>query len=175
MALSRALARLLHLREIEEEQRKLALESAQIELHRLGTALAAAGERARRGRALVIASARSGQLDDRLAGLEETRASKRHAAALAPRIAVSEELVDDRREAFLEKRVERRQVETLIEESEARAAVVAERRGQQSLDGWYSARKHRAGVVAGRAAERAARQGSAAANPSSQESKTLRS
>jgi flagellar export protein FliJ len=175
MAFSRALARLLHLREIEEEQKRLALESAQIELHRLGTALAAAGERARRGRALVTASARSGQFEERLAGLEEMRTSQRHATALAPRIAASAERVDDRREEFLEKRVERRQVETLIEESEARAEAEAGRRGQQSLDGWFSARRHRAGVVAGRAAERAARQGSGAANRSSEESETRRS
>jgi flagellar biosynthesis chaperone FliJ len=173
MAVSRALARLLHLREIEEEQRRLALESAQMELHRLGMALAAASERERKGRALVTASARSGQFEERFAGLEETRASKRHAAALVPRIAASEERVGDRREAYLEKRVERRQVETLIAESEAQAEVEAGRRGQQSLDGWYSARKHREGVVAERTAGRAARLGSGAANRSSEESELL--
>jgi hypothetical protein len=40
--------------------------------------------------------------------------------------------------------VERRQAETLIAETEAREAIVAGRRGQQSLDDWYSSRLYRA-------------------------------
>lgn len=156
MAISRALSRLLQVRELEEEQRRLALESAQMELHRLETALAAAGERDRQGRALITASARSGDLFDRLAGLEESRASKRHGKALAPRILESEEVVELCREEFLEKRVERRQVETLIEESAAREAVEEGRRGQQSLDMWFGGRKHHTALTAERKAGRAA-------------------
>ena len=38
---------------------------------------------------------------------------------------------------FLAKRVERRQAETLIEETEAREAIEADRRNQQSIDDWY--------------------------------------
>jgi flagellar export protein FliJ len=154
MPISRSLSRLLRVREIEEEQRRLALESAQQELLRLETALAAAGERDRQGRALVTASARSGNLPDRLAGLEESRASKRHLKALSPRIAESEEVVEERREEFLEKRIERRQVETLIEESESREAVEEGRRGQQNLDAWFGGRKHHAALVAERIAAR---------------------
>ena len=86
MAASRALRRLLRIRDIEEEQSRLALESALSQLNRLEHALAATAERDRRGRRLVDASARTGELPDRLAGLEETRAAGRHAAALAPRI-----------------------------------------------------------------------------------------
>jgi flagellar export protein FliJ len=173
MAVSRALSRLLRVRELEEEQRRLALESAQMELHRLETALAAAGERDRQGRALITASAFNGNLPDRLAGLEESRASKRHAQALAPRIANSEEAVEDRREEFLEKRVERRQVETLIEESAAREAVEEGRRGQQSLDSWFGGRKHHDGLVAERKAERAAAPASSAAGKSSHRTKSF--
>ncbi len=156
MPVSRTLSRLLRVRELEEEQRRLALESAQLELLRLEAALAATGERDRQGRALVTASARSGNLPDRLAGLEESRASTRHLKALEPRIANSAEVVEERREDFLEKRIERRQVETLIEESEAREEVDAGRRGQQSLDAWFGGRKHHAELVAQRIAERAA-------------------
>ncbi len=57
MAVSRALRRLLRIRELEEEQSRLALESALGELNRLKHALTATAERDRRGRRLVEASA----------------------------------------------------------------------------------------------------------------------
>jgi hypothetical protein len=49
----------------------------------------------------------------------------------------------DRRQEFLSKRVERRQAETLIAETEAREAIVDGRRTQQSFDDWYSSRLYR--------------------------------
>jgi hypothetical protein len=145
MAVSRALRRLLRIRELEEEQSRLALESALGELHRLEHALAATVERERRGRSLIQASAQTGELTDRLAGFEETRSAKLHAAALGPKISGMGEEVTDRREEFLLKRVERRQAETLIQETEAREAIVDGRRGQQALDDWYSSNLYRAG------------------------------
>jgi len=48
-------------------------------------------------------------------------------------------------EEFLEQRVERRQAETLIEETEARDEVVTARRSQQALDDWHRAHLHSAG------------------------------
>ncbi len=149
MAVSRALRRLLRIRDLEEEQSRLALESGLGELHRLEDALAAAVERDRRGRRLVEASARTGQLPDRLAGLEETRSAGRHAAALGPKIVSMGETVAELREEFLWKRVERRQAEALIQETEAREAVEADRRGQQALDDGYSSRRYREGAEAG--------------------------
>jgi hypothetical protein len=146
MAVSRALRRLLRIRELEEEQNRLALESASGELNRLERALAAAFERERQGRRLVEASARSNQLMDRFAGLEETRSAGLHAIALGPRIDAKQEDVTARRQEFLAKRVERRQAETLIEETEAREAIESDRRGQQSLDDWYSSRLYRGGA-----------------------------
>jgi flagellar biosynthesis chaperone FliJ len=143
MAVSRALRRLLNIRNIEEEQSRLALESAVGELNRLEGALAATAERERLGRRLVLRSASNGELPDRLAGLEETRAAGCRAAALGPRITEAELHVLGLREEFLARRVERRQAETLIEETEARDALDAGRRGQQSLDDWYGDRMHR--------------------------------
>jgi hypothetical protein len=148
MAVSRAMRRLLRVLEIEEEQSRLVLESALGELQRLRRALAATTERDRRGRRLVAASAHSGELPDRLAGLEETSTARRHAAALTPKIAEMELDVAERREAYLAKRVERRQAETLIQETEARDAVEAGRRGQRTLDDWFLNRLHRAGMAA---------------------------
>jgi hypothetical protein len=148
MAVSRALRRLLHIRDLQEEQSRLALESALGELHNLEDAMAATFERSRQGRRLVDASARSGQLADRLAGIEETRSASRHAEALEPRIDAMGEEVKELRQEFLSRRVERRQAETLIRETEAREAVEDGRRGQQTLDNWYSSRMHRDGVDA---------------------------
>jgi flagellar biosynthesis chaperone FliJ len=56
------------------------------------------------------------------------------------RIESSTRAVDELRAAFLEKRVERRQAETLVEEAEARDAIESGRRTQQSLDNWYLTR-----------------------------------
>jgi len=143
MAVSRALRRLLHIRGLEEEQSRQALESALAEMNRIRQALVETGERDRRSRRLVETSVRTGQLLDRLSGLEEGRAASRLAAALVPRIEAMEEQVVEVRQAFLAKRVERRQAETLLRETEARDATETGRRGQQSLDEWYRSRMHR--------------------------------
>jgi hypothetical protein len=44
------------------------------------------------------------------------------------------------RQEFILRRVERRQAETLIEETLAQDALEDERRGQRALDDWYRAR-----------------------------------
>ena len=51
------------------------------------------------------------------------------------------------------KRVERRQAETLIHETEAQEVIESGRRGQQSLDDWYSSRLYRDGKSEGGDAE----------------------
>lgn len=140
MPVSRSLRRLLRIRDIEEEQCRLALESALGELNRLEHALAATTERERRGRRLVVAGVRGGELLDRLAGLEETHAADRLAGALTPKIAETAQDVVALRQEFLGKRIERRQAETLIGETEARDAVATGRREQQGIDDWYRSR-----------------------------------
>ena len=144
MAVSRALRRLFRIRDLEEEQSRLALEASQADLSRLKHSLESTVERDRRGRQLVERSARSGELPDRLAGLEEARAAVRLAQALTPRIVDAEQDVAELRDQYLEKRVERRQAETLIEEAEARDALATERKSQQGLDDWYGNRVHAA-------------------------------
>jgi flagellar biosynthesis chaperone FliJ len=132
--------RLMQVRVLEEELREAALESAVGDLRRMELALVAAKERERSGRQQVTASAKTGELVDRIAGLEETRAALRHGAALKPRIAEAELEVARRRQEFLAKRIERRQVETLIQKTEAEDAVDAGRRAQQELDDWFLSR-----------------------------------
>lgn len=149
MPVSPALRRLLRIRQIEEEQSRLALESALGELHLLERALAATSELDRRGRKLVRSSVGSGKLPDRLAGLAETNAASRHAAVLVPRVEEAAVGVAELRQEFLGKRVERRQAETLIEETEARDALDAGRRSQQGIDDWFRSRLHQADLKAG--------------------------
>ncbi|MGA2207553.1 MAG: hypothetical protein ABSG10_12565 [Terracidiphilus sp.] len=149
MAVPRAMRRLLRIRGMEEEQRQAALESALGDLSRLEAALAAVQARERRGRRLVTASAETGEFMDRIAGLEEMRAGRRHAAALTPRIAEAELAVTARRREFLAKRVERRQVESLIQKAEVNEAVQAGRRAQGELDGWFLSRAPRRGGADG--------------------------
>jgi hypothetical protein len=150
MAVSRALRRLLRIRELEEEQSRLALESAIGDLNQLRQAQTAIAERDRRGRRLVQSSVHSGEWPDRLAGLEETRVANRLAKAIAPRIEDAESDVASLREEYLASRVERRQAETLISEAEARDALEAERKNQQGLDDWFRNRMHREALEAKR-------------------------
>jgi hypothetical protein len=150
VAVARALRRLLRIRELEEEQSRLALESALGDLNRLRQARTAAIDRDRRGRRLVEASVYSGEWPDRQAGLEESRVANRSALALAPLIEDAELDVVSMREAYLASRVERRQAETLIQEAEAREALEAERKSQQGLDDWFRNRMHREAAEANR-------------------------
>jgi hypothetical protein len=143
MPVSSALRRLLHVRDIEEEQQRLALESALGELHALERAIAAAHAREHAGRKLLALSVCEGGVADRTAALVEGQSAARCAAALPPRIAAAENSVLRVRQAYLDKRIERRQAQTLIEESEARDAVEASRHNQQTLDETYGAGRHR--------------------------------
>jgi hypothetical protein len=143
MGVSKALHRLLRVRAIGEEQHRMALESAVGELRNLERARVAADARERQGRDAVTKSARSGELADRQAALVEVTVAQGQARALAPRIAWSERQAIRLRQDYLEKRVERRQAETLIVEAAAEDAVELNRRAQQNLDDWYGSGQHR--------------------------------
>jgi len=141
MAVSRAMRRLLQVLKIQEEECHAAMELARAELKLLEQALAYNVERERAGRRLLAVSATSGeianQIADRIAAIEEARATKRIAAALAPRLAELETASTARQREFLGKRIERRQVETLIEEAEALKNIEARRSEQRDLDDWF--------------------------------------
>jgi flagellar export protein FliJ len=142
MAANDGLARLLHLRTLEEEQRRAVLDSATGALQRLRAALQAAQARERRGRESIAQSSHSGSSSDRIAGLVECESGRRAAALLRQRIAAVEQQAAELRSAYLEKRTERRQVETLLREAEARQALDLSRREQQTVDNLFGARRH---------------------------------
>ncbi|HEV2445345.1 MAG TPA: hypothetical protein VGS58_05465 [Candidatus Sulfopaludibacter sp.] len=143
--MSKALERLRRLRTMEEEQRSAALESALGELHALERARDAAGRSERQGRERVALSATSGDSVDRLAGLVEIECARRRARQLALRIIAAEQETGRRRKELLDKRVELRQVGTLIEKAEAREEIESGRRSQRTVDDWYGARRQRQG------------------------------
>jgi hypothetical protein len=157
MAVSRAMRRLLRVLEMQEEQTRAQMASALADLRRLERALDAAGERERAGRRLVKASASAsdslnpardpvrdptrepmrGPIIDRLAGVAESRMASRQTAALKPRIAGAAAAANERRREFLDKRIERRQAETVIAHAEAQESAEAGRRGQREADDWF--------------------------------------
>jgi flagellar biosynthesis chaperone FliJ len=151
---SRPLRRLLRVLHLEEEETRRQLESALGDLRRLENSLEAANVRDRGGRRMVNLSAQSGELADRIAGMEESLAAARRTAALKPWIRDAEQEVSARREVFLSKRIERRQAETLVEAAQARDTLEDARRTQRSLDEWHLNRLHRAETEADSAQSR---------------------
>ena len=147
MAISKTMRRLLRIRDLEEEHRRLALESALTVLHSLEGAQDAANARERTGRTLMAGNASAHDPVDRHSGLVEVGAAQALSRYLAPRIAAAEHQSIECQQQFLEKRVERRQAATLIEAMATRDAVEANRRTQQNLDDWYGSGKHRASLV----------------------------
>jgi flagellar biosynthesis chaperone FliJ len=143
MGVSRSLQRLLRVRGVEEEQRRRALAAAQARLHALQQARAATAKLEKQGRTREIAGMVSGIIVDRQAGLVETAAAEKRARILAALLTAAENETIASRQAFLEKRVERRQAETLVEEAEAREALESGRRSQRVIDDWFGTRNHR--------------------------------
>jgi flagellar export protein FliJ len=141
MAVSQAMLRLLHIRELEEEQSRAALEQALAELNRLEQAIRNANEHEREGRRLVVQSAKTGQLWERFTGLTESRIAKKQSKLLSSQLGVAADEVAKLREKLVNKRVERRQAETLVEEARAHQAIENARHEQQSLDEWFRNRQ----------------------------------
>lgn len=136
MTVANSLRRLLRVLNLEEELHRRELESAQCELTLREQAMTMCGEREPNGRRWLSAGLQNGDMTDRLAGMEEIQTGKRCVAALQPHIDQSAVRVEECRAAFLEKRVERKQVQTVVAAAEAREVVVADRRAQQWLDDW---------------------------------------
>ncbi len=143
MAASKSLRRLRDIRLAEEEHNQAAMESAVAELQRLETALMQNRERVRRARVLVASSVQTGEVLDRIAGLEEIRAAHSTAKILAGKIDAAEKTVQEKRQEFLDKRIERRQVETVCEAMQAKDTAEANRKSQTVLDDWHRSRRNR--------------------------------
>ena len=137
MPVSNALKRLLRIRELEQEQHRITLESALDELRLLEKALDRASARERDGRSSFSASVRTRELTERHSARVETMIGSHHTHALEPHIARAEAEAARRRQEFLFKRMERRQAETLIRATRAADAIEEARQSQQALDDRY--------------------------------------
>jgi hypothetical protein len=137
LAVSKAIRRLLHLLNMEEEMNRRQLEAARVKLAQLETALKAAGQQERSGRQLFNSGVLSEVLPDRLAGLEEVHAAIRLGAFLQQNIELATSQFNERREEYFAKRLERRQAETLVEAAEATHKIEVNRKSQHALDEWY--------------------------------------
>ena len=143
MAATRVLHRLLKVRQLEEEHLKTALESAQMDLGNLVEAQRGAVEREGRGRVLILESVRTGELRDRLAGIEEVRFATKLRIALSMRIETAERKAEQLRAHYAAKRMQRQQVDVLIEAAEAEQKLAESRRTQEALDDGHRSRRRR--------------------------------
>jgi flagellar biosynthesis chaperone FliJ len=141
MAASKSLHRLLGIRQAEEEHSQTEMEMAMAELRRLMLAEETAYERGKRARGLVTSSAQSGELIDRIAGLQEMTTASRLQRMLAQLINMAKENVDQRRQDLLARRVARRQVETMVDAKLAEAKTEAGRKTQLALDDWHRSQR----------------------------------
>jgi flagellar export protein FliJ len=140
MQVAPGLARLHAIREAEEKQCRNALDTAAADLSALQRGLAGAKQRRVSARALLTAGVRNNVAEDRLAALDETEALDRIIRVLVERIRDAEERVVQARSRFLAKRVERRQVETLLDAARLEANIEESRKSQSAMDEWFRSR-----------------------------------
>jgi hypothetical protein len=141
VAVSRGLRRLYKLRNIEELQKASLFKLAVVELDQLKNAVEAAHNREGNGRTLVTRSVMTGETQDRLYGIEEIAAAVQISAVLESRLRSATEKVERIRSEFLNKRLEKRQAEILLQSALDRAADLAQRKMQLSLDEWTRLRR----------------------------------
>jgi hypothetical protein len=131
------LRRLCELRQLEEQNRAALLEEAKKNLQQLDDALVESGERQKSGRALMKESLGTGDLESRVAAIEEIAFAKRKTNVLISRRHSLEEQVRQTREQFFSKRKERQQTEALLRDALDEEATIAERGSQSALDEWH--------------------------------------
>jgi len=140
MAVRRVLTRLLRLRELEEEQSRIQLESAVGERDRVQEDLARAAEYLTQGRQSFTAGIANRDALGRTGAALETEQARQQRHRILPQLRAAEAEVTRQREEYLLRRTDRQQVETLVENEKKMAAVEAARRAQQMLDDWYGRR-----------------------------------
>lgn len=154
MSRNRSIQQLLRVRHLEEEQCRLRLESALVEEQTLDRALSLALRRTHvlRGeinRAMLAATFevpvsggnQTGEaLLERRAAELESASIERSLVALKSRLEESRERIEALRSEYLEARVKRMQVETVLAEEAARETQLAGRRHQTALDDWFGSR-----------------------------------
>jgi flagellar biosynthesis chaperone FliJ len=138
-----SLHRLLHIRELEKDRLRSALEAAQAELRHLDEVRRVTTDRERRGRTMIVDSILTGNPGDRLAGVQETRMAMALERNLDARIESVAKHADALRASYMTKQLERLQLETLIEAARSEAEQQTARRTQEALDDAHRSRTRR--------------------------------
>jgi flagellar export protein FliJ len=144
----RTLERLWRLRELEEEQSRLALEERVQDRDRIVQRLESASRAAVQSRRIFAERLGDPDTAARTGALVELEHARRRQAAIRPQFEVAETNVEMGREEFLTRRTARRQLETLLEREHRAAREEIVRRAQQMLDDWYGRRQP--GIAASR-------------------------
>ena len=144
MARVSQLNRLLRLRELEEDQARLAFEVAAEARQRVVEERKRATERLRDGRDIFLLEAGSADTSRRAGGLAQLEQARRLQARIEPRLAAADAELARQRQEFLNRRIDREQVETLSAEARRAKEIEAGRRAQQMLDDWYGRRIRKA-------------------------------
>jgi hypothetical protein len=131
------LRRVCELRRLEEQNRAALLEKAKKRLEQLDEALSQSRERQKAGRTLLEESVRTGDLELRIAGIEEMASGKCKAKVLLTRRQIVEESVRETRDRYFSKCKERCQAETVLAAALEAEVIIAERRSQAALDEWH--------------------------------------
>ena len=154
MSKSRSIKQLLRVRHLEEEQCRLRLESALVEEQTLDRAWSFALRRSHALRGEINSAMFAGinespgctscnpadTLLKRRAAEFESASNQRAIVVLRGRLDESRERIEVLRGEYLEARVKRMQVETVLAEEAVREAQIAGRRQQTALDDWFGSR-----------------------------------
>lgn len=138
---SSVIRRLLRIRALEEEQSRMVLEAAEAEVKRLQSALGSVRQSEHQGREILTRGVQDGEPTDRIAGVEQIRACEQAAAWIAGRTLQAEAEAGTQRSAFVEKRIQRRQAESLHDAAISQSLHRDEKRMQQMQDEWHLMRR----------------------------------
>lgn len=141
MASDKSLHRLLGIRKAEEKSSQTEMETAIAELQQLESAYAMAQERGKRACTLLASSAQTGELMDRIAGLQEMTTVGRLQRMLVEMINRAEEKAENKRQETLARRLARRQVEILVDAKLAKTIAETNRKAQSGLDDWHRSQR----------------------------------
>jgi hypothetical protein len=141
MADSVRLERLFDIRQAEEERSRQEMETAIAELQRLELAHGTACERETRGRTRVASSVQTGEVMDRVAGLQEMTTAGRLKRLLLKKIDAARKDAQNKRQELLERRLARLQVETLVDAKSAETRAKTNRKTQSALDDWHRSQR----------------------------------
>lgn len=134
MSVSRPISRLLQVRALEEERRRLELESSLKQLDKLEQRVLEEVQREKRSLRISIEGAAKGSQVNRIAGLVASRMARDQIGILKQQIGPAAVETEQKREAYLNTRLQRRQVEQIVETARRREAIEERRASQQEMD-----------------------------------------